>query len=150
MHWLCVTILHSCNLFFKLPTGVITDLCTLFVLLTNWSPLTVLFCDILFSFKWSDNLNTLVMDKLIYLLVAFIWIWSKFIPVLNDDKKVLISYCLDSGQLSLPWPLFPHLKHIPGLYFPGSFSTERSILYGVILGRICVFSDLKNARLISF
>jgi hypothetical protein len=149
MHCLCVTILHSFNLFFKLPTGVKTDLCTLFVLLTLVT-LDGLFCDILFSFKWSDNLNTLVMNKLIYFLVVFIWIWSKFIPVLNDDKKVLIFYCLDSGQLSLPWPLFPHLTHIPGLYFPVSFSTERSILYGVILGRICVFSDLKNARLISF
>jgi len=65
----------------------------------------------------------------------------KFIPVLKDDKKVLIFYFLESGQLSLKWSLFPHVKHLPGLYFPALSSAERSLLYGVFIGRRFAFSD---------
>jgi hypothetical protein len=83
----------------------------------------------MFLLKWPDNLNTLVIDKLIFLLVVFIWLWSKFIPVLKYDKQVLIFDCLESGQLSTQWTLFPHARHLPGLFLPTQHYPPPNIHY---------------------
>ena len=104
----------------------------------------------MFSLKWPDNLNTSVMDKLIYLLVVFIWLWSEFIPVLKDEKKNGTYLWLFRIWTAItPVISLSTCKTPPGLYFPALPSAQRSLLYGVFVGRLlpsptCFFFQLSK------
>jgi hypothetical protein len=39
-------------------------------------------------------------------------------------SKAVFDY-LESGQLSAQWPLFPYVKHLPGLFYPALSSAQR-------------------------